>query len=153
MRTKGQFLDQVVREMQAQSLQVSPGRMFVFIQEHYEQEYADHGLLFSDLEKWMSEQPEEEEEPRYLGRRVENLGANVSAWSEKTGNGSSTFDLCKAHAEQLDENPHRFDAILQPYNGDPPGEDGRGDNVEHPDYDECDYRCAIPNCRVLLGGW
>jgi hypothetical protein len=96
---------------------------------------------------------EEIEEPRYLGRRVENLGTNVSEWCEKTGNGSSTVDLCKAHAKQLDRDSHRFDEYLFPYNGDPVGEGGWGGNVEHPNYDDDDYRCAIPNCNILLGGW
>jgi hypothetical protein len=91
------------------------------------------------------------EEQRYLGRRVENLGANVSAWNAVTGDGSSTHDVCKAHAEALDENPHRYDALLIPYNGDPFGEDGWGGDVEHPPYDQEMIRCAILTCQVLLG--
>jgi hypothetical protein len=106
-----------------------------------------------------NEKPREEEEPRYLGRRVENLGKNVHEWCERTGEGSSTHDLCKAHAEQLDRNPHRFDTYLKPYGTgrdgsvEPLGEDGWGGDVVHPNYDELSERCAIPDCRVLLGGW
>lgn len=100
-----------------------------------------------------NEDDEREEEPRYLGRRVSNLGANVSAWSDQSREGSSVFDLCKAHAEQLEKNPHRFDDVLKPYNGDPIGEDGWGGDVVHPNYDDewDDCRCAV--CGVLLGGW
>ena len=103
---------------------------------------------------WNVEEPvEEEEELRYLGRRVENLGANVSAWCKRTGNGSSTVDLCKSHAARLDKNPNCYDGILKPSNGDPVGGAGWGGDAKHPNYDECDYRCAIPDCQVLLGGW
>lgn len=92
------------------------------------------------------------EEPRYLGRRVSNEGPSVSAWSEQTGNGSSWYDLCKSHAEQLDRDSHHFDEYLKPWNGDPPGEDGWGGDCAHPNYDDDEYRCAIPDCKVLLGG-
>lgn len=103
---------------------------------------------------WLDDtEDSEEEEYRFRGRRVENLGANVSAWNERTGNGSSTHDLCTSCARQLERDPYCYDGILFPYNGDPVGEDGWGGDVEHPNYDECDYRCAIPDCKVLLGGW
>lgn len=95
----------------------------------------------------------EEEEPRFPGRRVENLGKSVEEWSEQTGNGSSTIDLCESHARELDQDPHCFDEHLRPYNGDPVGEDGWGGDCAHPPYDECDYHCAIPDCQVLLGSW
>ena len=90
----------------------------------------------------------EQEEQRYLGRRVENLGANVEKWCDQTGNGSSTIDLCKSHAARLDKDPHCYDRILQPF-----GTDGWGGDIEHPNFDDSDYRCAIPNCKILLGGW
>lgn len=92
-------------------------------------------------------------EPRSHGRRVENLGKNVGEWCEQTGNGSSTYDLCEHHARQLDKDPHAYDTILRPYNGDPIGIDGWGGDVAHPNYDDDEYRCTIPDCKVLLTGW
>ncbi len=81
--------------------------------------------------------------------RCDNLGANVNSHCRTTGNGSSTWDICNDCAERLAENPHVFDDKLRPYNGDPKGEDGRGENVEHPAYSDCDgYKCAV--CNVLL---
>lgn len=80
---------------------------------------------------------------------VENLGANVHAWCERTGNGSSTYNLCRDCHDELTVNPHAFPAVLRPYNGDPVGVDGWGGDVEHPPYGEFeDDRCAC--CGALL---
>ena len=86
----------------------------------------------------------------FAGRRVENLGENVASWSEHTGNGSSTWDLCLPCARKLERDPHGFDSILLPYNGDPPGEQGRGGDCAHPCYQGNNYRCALPTCQALL---
>lgn len=86
----------------------------------------------------------------FAGRRVENLGENVASWSERTGNGSSTWDLCLPCARKLEREPHCFDTILVPYNGDPPGEKGRGGDCAHPSYQDDEYRCALPTCQALL---
>jgi len=75
--------------------------------------------------------------------RIENMGENVSEFCEASGDGSSTFDLCACCAEVLEDDPHAYDAELEPYNGDPYGDDGYGGDCEHPDYDEEDYVCEI----------
>jgi hypothetical protein len=96
----------------------------------------------------------EEEEPRYPGRRVTNLGKNVEEWSDRTGEGSSTYNLCRYHARWLDSDPHCFDNELNPYHIDEPvGEDGWGGDVEHPNFDDDEYRCVLKDCRCLLTGW
>jgi hypothetical protein len=82
------------------------------------------------------------------GVRVDNLGANVDEWCQKTGNGSSTYDLCVGCAASLASDPHCYDKQLQPYNGDPQGVDGWGDSVDHPPFDDDHYRCTI--CKVRL---
>jgi hypothetical protein len=93
------------------------------------------------------------DEIRYRGRRVYNLGANVEAWNKETGNAISHKDLCKVHAAVLDRDPHVYDRILLADCGDPQGIDGWGGEADHPNYDDDEYRCALPHCRVLLGGW
>ena len=79
--------------------------------------------------------------------RVDNLGKNVDVWyeTESGGNGSSTHDVCLDCHSQLRIDPHCFDNKLQPYNGDPQGEDGWGSNVEHPPYEDVPelYRCQV----------
>lgn len=79
--------------------------------------------------------------------RVENMGEAVDEWCNRTGNGSSTWDVCITCYEELDlENgTDLVNDKLEPYNGDPDGE-MRGGNVEHPDFgdDLCsDYRCMV----------
>ena len=81
--------------------------------------------------------------------RVENCGANVSAYCEESGEGSSTYDLCSYCASELEDDPHAHDAVLEPYNGDPHGDDGWDGDVEHPCYSEDDYRCEV--CSSKLG--
>jgi hypothetical protein len=80
--------------------------------------------------------------------RVYNIGKSVDAFCEKTGNGSSSWDLCQDCAHDLKNDPHIFDAELIPYNGDPNGEDGREGDMEHPSYSECDYKCEV--CKQPL---
>lgn len=79
--------------------------------------------------------------------RIENLGDNVSAWHDApgNGNGSSTWDVCRHCADELEYEPHTFDDKLVPYNDDPPGDAGRGGNCEHPPYEDGDYTCAVCN--------
>jgi hypothetical protein len=84
--------------------------------------------------------------------RVENLGPNVDAWyrtNNPDGAGSSTHDVCAAHAELLEDAPHAFNQQLVPYHArEPQGEDGWGGDVAHPPYDDDDYRCAVCNHRL-----
>jgi hypothetical protein len=155
---KSTFIARVVAEMRQKNEKVSPARLFGYINQHYDQESRTYCILFEDCETFLAieagEEPPDENEQRYLGRRVENLGKNVTDWSTRTGNGASTIDLCNSHAVELDTHPHRFDGVLHPYgDGEPVGEDGWGGDVEHPNYDESAIRCAIPTCQVLLGGW
>jgi hypothetical protein len=77
--------------------------------------------------------------------RVENLGENVDWWYENEGggNGSSTHDVCNNCASKLRQNPHAFDHLLEPYNGDPQGDRGWGGDVVHPEYDGEGYECAV----------
>jgi hypothetical protein len=85
------------------------------------------------------------------GRRVENLGENVSAWCDRTHEGSSTWDVCEEHAEYLDDDPSYYDNDLVPYgDGEPSGDAGRGGDVEHPPYADGSYHCALAWCRVRL---
>ena len=86
--------------------------------------------------------------------RVENVGRNVDGWAKSSrGYASSTYDVCRGCNEQLADDPHAFDAHLQPYNPDEPqGVDGWAGDVSHPPYteDECDgeYYCAV--CSAAL---
>ena len=72
--------------------------------------------------------------------RIENLGPNVDEYC-KTGNGSSTHDICAECAKDFEEPAHH--EKLQPYNGDPQGTIGWAGDVWHPPYSEEDYKCAI----------
>ena len=80
--------------------------------------------------------------------RIDNCGKNVADYCEKTGEGSSTFDVCNECASELHHFPHAFDEFLPPYNGDPLGDEGYFAGCEHPPYDECDYTCEI--CEAKL---
>ena len=73
--------------------------------------------------------------------RIENTGKNVTEYCQKTGNGSSTADLCNACYRKVDANPHAFD--LDRYNGDPKGDQGWWGEIEHPSYSGDDYRCGV----------
>lgn len=75
--------------------------------------------------------------------RIENIGDNVSEYCERTGEGSSTFDICTDCASHLETDPHVYDAILSPYNGDPEGDEGYEAGCVHPDYDEEGYLCTF----------
>ncbi len=101
------------------------------------------GFSQSHFEHYFAEPPMEH------GIRVENLGANVSAWCKKTGEGSTTYDLCvTCHAELLND-PHSLDNDLTPQGpGEPQGEDGYGGDVEHPSYNDTEYNCTI--CGTVL---
>jgi hypothetical protein len=86
--------------------------------------------------------------------RIENTGDNVDEFCQRTGNGSSTWDVCIECYEDYDlEDGSNLDEVndkLVPYNGDPDGV-MRGGSVEHPDYSDgfCDgYRCEI--CKAPL---
>lgn len=83
--------------------------------------------------------------------RVENCGENVGDWCEETGEGSSTYDVCRSCAADLSKNPHRYDNKLKPYGwaGEPAGTDGwANDGCEHPDYADEDYHCAVCDKRL-----
>lgn len=81
--------------------------------------------------------------------RVENCGPSVLKFCAESGNGSSTYDVCLACWQKLEKNPHAFDAVLRPFNGDPRGEDGWGGEADHPPYEECDdYRCEACGKRL-----
>jgi hypothetical protein len=86
--------------------------------------------------------------PLEPGKRVENLGANNHAYYERTGCGSSTYDICLDCAILLDIDPHAYDEILVPYNGEEQGEDGWGGDCAHPSYNDDEYLCKI--CGVIL---
>lgn len=76
--------------------------------------------------------------------RVENRGANVEQWCQRTGNGSSTHDLCRYCADDLDSLQ-----LLPRYHTDEPlGDEGWGGNIEHPPYEDDDYICFI--CDTTL---
>lgn len=82
--------------------------------------------------------------------RIENAGPAVDEWCDRTGSGSSTFDLCnrcwlndvwnEPAAQVVAEYPD-----LAPYNGEPVGETFEACGSEsHPPYDDPDnYSCAI----------
>lgn len=84
--------------------------------------------------------------------RIENIGLNVDEWykaqERSGGNGSSIWDVCLGCWCLLDADPHLYDDKLRPYNGDPPGDQGRMGDVDHPSYTDENYRCAI--CRAPL---
>lgn len=81
--------------------------------------------------------------------RVENMGENVTEWCEKTGDGSSTFNLCTDCHDVLEDDPHAFDKKLKPYgDGEPEGDEGRGGDASHPSYDEDDYTCDVCGCKL-----
>jgi len=75
--------------------------------------------------------------------RVDNLGSNVHEWCESHRETSSTHDVCMRCYKHLKSDPHFYDGELKPYNGDPPGIDGWGGDVEHPAYEYDDYTCAV----------
>lgn len=84
--------------------------------------------------------------------RVENLGENVDRWCHENGEGSSTYDVCSEHHDELVNDPHAHNTTLIPYGSrEPQGEGGWGGDIEHPDYDSFSpYFCAI--CGVELSG-
>ena len=79
--------------------------------------------------------------------RVTNHGPSVDSYCRATGNGSATEDLCNACAGRLARNSHCFDHLLIP-DQHTQGENGWGGDLEHPPYDECDYRCSV--CEKTL---
>jgi len=83
--------------------------------------------------------------------RVENLGANIDAWSKESHEGSTTHDVCTSCHRKLEKNPHEFDRQLTPLTLDEPqGDLGWGGEVAHPSYAEGfqDYHCKA--CRRKL---
>ena len=72
--------------------------------------------------------------------RLENTGDAVSAWSEKSGEGSSTFDLCQDCAEEH-EGTTLAEAGLKPYHTGEPSGTLEGE-VDHPSYSDDSYVCA-----------
>ena len=81
--------------------------------------------------------------------RVENMGDNVTEWCTASGEGSSTFDVCKGCAAKLETDPHRYDDELAVYGPhEPDGTDGRGGDCSAPDYDDEEYNCAVCDRRL-----
>lgn len=81
--------------------------------------------------------------------RVENTGANVDEWSERTHEGSTTHDLCKYCYKKLEKNPFALSDKLRPYGPkEPVGTDGWTGDVNHALYEEDDYKCEY--CNVQL---
>ena len=78
--------------------------------------------------------------------RLENSGTAVNDFCERTGEGSSTFDLCKGCAAYYRGNTTAGAGLKLYHQGEPNGT-LEGD-VEHPDYDDLDYKCEI--CDHLL---
>ena len=77
--------------------------------------------------------------------RIENHGDNVTEWCVETGSGSTTHDLCNSCYKGVEKNPHKK---LDLYNGDPLGEAGWLGEIEHPNYSEDDYNCAVCHKRL-----
>jgi hypothetical protein len=82
--------------------------------------------------------------------RISNAGINVKEWSERTGNGATTFDLCAECAEPLKSNPHEFDDddnFGPEHAGEPRGDEGFEVGVEHPPYEhgtgDGPYLCEV----------
>jgi len=83
--------------------------------------------------------------------RIENVGSNVDEYCEKSGEGSSTFDICSECNETLlgyNTLVFRGDKDFAPYNGDPVGFDGHETWIDHPPYEECGYTCT--HCHTPL---
>lgn len=84
--------------------------------------------------------------------RLANDGAAVNEWyrleGERTGNGSSTYDLCTECADD----PETALESLEPYNGDPKGDeltDGAPAPCYETEYEEGNgYPCEV--CGVIL---
>jgi len=78
--------------------------------------------------------------------RLENAGVVVDRFYQKTGSGTSTFDLCLDCA-----NKYKGSALvslpLAPYHKNEPAGILEGE-VDHPNYDDCDYKCDL--CGKLL---
>jgi len=76
--------------------------------------------------------------------RIENIGANVTAWCDKYGDGSSTYDVCSYHHREITDSPHAYAHKLLPYGtNEPVGDAGWGGDVEHPPYEDEGYCCAV----------
>lgn len=84
--------------------------------------------------------------------RYENCGPNVREWSERTGNGSSTQDLCQDCGEEIENDPFAFPVELAPYGDDEPvGSEGYFECGGAPEgyTGDMEYSCAV--CGVDLG--
>jgi hypothetical protein len=76
--------------------------------------------------------------------RVQNIGSNVDQSCKESGNGSSTYDICRYCHQKLKKDPNGFNDQLTPYNGDPQGTDGWGDAYHYGgSYEDDGYECAI----------
>lgn len=80
--------------------------------------------------------------------RCDNDGENVNEFCDRTGEGSSTFDLCKDCGEELENDPMAFVDDLKPYNGDPVGDAGHGFGADHPPYEGEEYQCEVCDKRL-----
>ncbi len=61
-------------------------------------------------------------------------------YCEKSGNGASTFDLCKACAKEH-EKTGELPPDCTPYNGEPEGKYELEGDVEHPPFEDEEYLC------------
>lgn len=81
--------------------------------------------------------------------RIENIGNNIVEWADRTGEPSSTFDVCQKHYIMIMRDPHRYNNALTPYgHNEPSGDRGRGGDVDHPPYDEDVSSCAVCGCTL-----
>lgn len=80
--------------------------------------------------------------------RLFNCGKNVDLHCQKTGDGSSTHDVCADCAQGFSEHFPTLEPALEPGNGDPQGDAGWQLGADHPPYSDCDYSCEL--CHVKL---
>ena len=83
--------------------------------------------------------------------RIENAGENVQAWcrEHRLARGT-TYDLCAACLARLGQDASLEARLVPTGPGEPRGEDGWVDDVDHPPYAYCPEHCAL--CGVLLTG-
>jgi hypothetical protein len=76
---------------------------------------------------------------------------SLDQWYERTGEGSSSFDVCQSCLDNADDSRQLLKDVGGTYNGDPnPSEQ---EEVSHHDWidvdiDEHDYECEV--CKVKL---
>ncbi len=79
--------------------------------------------------------------------RIENMGTEVTKWCEETGNGSTTWDLCRRCFKKVAGKPVSATKLTCD-NGDPEGTVGSHDTCTPDYYSEMGYDCDL--CREPL---